>query len=58
MPPIRSEAKYTKMMTERCDPFNPEPSHDSKAGAVNDGEILVGIVRANFPGHLQIRQRD
>ena len=51
-----AEAKYSKVFVQRGHTIDPQTAHHSKAGAVDDGKILVAPGKTNIPRSLQIRQ--
>jgi len=51
-----TKAKSDKITIEGRYPVNIETPHDTKAGAIRNGQILVTPGNANIPSNLQVCQ--
>jgi len=56
MTPFRAEAKDRKMIIQRGGALNSKAGHHCKAGAIDDGEILVAPKEPKLPCGFQVRQ--
>src|SRR5437588_9830664 len=51
-----AKTKDSKVLIQGGDTLNTQTAHHRKAGAINDGKILVGPGKTDIPRSLQIRQ--